>query len=112
MRFRRRRRRGPDGPSTMDREAASGDRKHLEDFVGSRVGVEGFLEPRTAVTEVTILLVAKDGEWTRRRVPSAQWAHGWANKLGVPTYDAAVVGYPQRMREWNRRQKDIGTAGT
>ncbi|MDQ3415829.1 MAG: hypothetical protein M3474_01740, partial [Actinomycetota bacterium] len=59
----------------MDREAASADRKHLEEFVNSRIGVEGFLEPRTAVTEVTIVLIAKDGEWTRRRVPSAQWAH-------------------------------------
>ncbi len=108
MRFRRRRRGGADGPTTMDRESASVDRKHLEDFVATRTGVEGFLEPRTAVTEVTILLVAVDGEWTRRRVPSAQWAHNWANKLAVPTYDAAVVGYPQRMREWNRRQKDAG----
>jgi hypothetical protein len=38
-------------------------------------------------------------------VPSAQWAHNWANKLGVPTYDAAVVGVPQRMRDWNSRQR-------
>ncbi len=103
---RKKRRRGDDGRSTMDREAAAVDRSHLEDFVATRRGVEGFLEPRTAVTETTILLVAVDGEWTRRRVPSAQWAHGWANKLAVPTYDASVVGYPQRMREWNRRQKE------
>ncbi len=89
----------------MDREAASVDRKHLEEFVSTRSGVEGFVEPRTAVTETTLLLVSVEGEWTRRRVPSAQWAHQWANKLGVPTYDAAVVGYPQRMRDWNRRQK-------
>lgn len=110
MRFKRRKRDRADGPSTMDREAASADRKHLEEFVTTRIGVEGFLEPRTAVTEVTIVLIAKDGEWTRRRVPSAQWAHSWANKLGVPTYDAAVVGYPQRMREWNRRQKEAGAS--
>ena len=103
---RKKRRRGGDGPSTMDREAAAVDRSHLEGFVSTRQGVEGFLEPRSAVTETTILLVAIDGEWTRRRVPSAQWAHSWANKLGVPTYDAAVVGYPQRMREFNRRQKE------
>ncbi|MBA2639000.1 MAG: hypothetical protein H0U77_03180 [Nocardioidaceae bacterium] len=105
----RRRRRdraaGHGAPATMDREAESVDRKHLEGFVRSRQGVEGFIEPRTTVTETTVLLVAIDGEWTRRRVPSAKWAHDWANKLGVPTYDAAVVGVPQRMREWNRRQK-------
>jgi len=109
MGWKRRRRRdsggGSGAPSTMDREAESVDRKHLEQFVQTRQGVEGFVEPRTTVTETTLLLVAIDGEWTRRRVPSAQWAHTWANKLGVPTYDAAVVGVPQRMREYNRRQR-------
>ena len=106
--FRRRRRESagrPGAPATMDRGAESVDRKHLEQFVQTRQGVEGFVEPRTTVTETTLLLVALDGEWTRRRVPSAKWAHDWANKLGVPSYDAAVVGVPQRMREYNRRQR-------
>jgi hypothetical protein len=89
----------------MDRAAESVDRRHLEDFVRTRKGVEGFVEPRTMVTETTLLLVAIDGEWTRRRVPTAQWAHNWANKLGVPTYDAAVVGVPQRMRDFNSRKR-------
>ena len=40
------------------------------------------------------MLVAHDGEWTRRRVPSVEWAHRFANQHGVPSYDAAVVGYP------------------
>jgi hypothetical protein len=52
--------------------------------------------------------VAIDGEWTRRRVPSVQWAHNFLNKLGVPSYDAAVVGYPPRMREYNARMKKNG----
>jgi hypothetical protein len=70
--------------------------------------VEGFVEPRTAVSEVTLVLVAHDGEWTRRRAPSVEWAHRFANQLGVPSYDAAVVGYPSRMREYNRRRKQAG----
>ena len=81
------------------------DVRHLEKFVGTRRGVEGFVEPRTAVSDVTLLLVAHDGEWTRRRVPSVQWAHQFANKHQVPSYDAAVVGVPARMREYNRRKK-------
>jgi hypothetical protein len=28
--------------------------------------------------------------------------------MGVPSYDAAVVGYPPRMREYNARQKRNG----
>jgi hypothetical protein len=102
---RRRERRAKGEPGTMDRAAESVDRTHLEEFVRTRQGVEGFVEPRTMVTETTLLLVAIDGEWTRRRVPSPQWAHNWANKLGVSTYDAGLVGIPQRMRDWNSRQR-------
>ena len=36
---------------------------------------------------------------------SVAWAHDFANRNSVPSYDAAVVGIPQRMREWNRRKK-------
>ncbi len=92
------------------------DKAHLENFARTRRGVEGFVEPRTAVTDMTLLLVASDGEWTRRRVPSARFAHEFANKLGVPSYDAQVVGYPQRMRAWNSsraaaEKKPLGEAG-
>jgi hypothetical protein len=87
------------------RASDSTDALHLRSFVETRRGVEGFVEPRTTVSEVTLLLVAHDGEWTRRRVPSVEWAHDFANRLGVPSYDAAVVGIPQRMRDYNRRQK-------
>ncbi len=110
-RFRRTKVRRPSGDrtrtgSTTVRASDSADEKHLQEFVTTRRGVEGFVEPRTAVSDVTLLLVAHDGAWTRRRVPSVQWAHNFANKHQVPSYDAAVVGIPQRMRDWNRRQKE------
>lgn len=92
----------------VTRSSDSADEKHLTEFATTRRGVEGFVEPRTTITDVTMMLVAHDGEWTRRRVPSVDWAHSFANKHGVPSYDAAVVGYPARMREYNRRQKDKG----
>ena len=95
------------GPTTV-RSSDAADESHLEQFATSRRGVEGFVEPRTAVSDVTIILVAHDGEWTRRRVPSVDWAHTFANKQGIPSYDAAVVGYPERMRAYNQRQKEAG----
>lgn len=104
----RMRRPGEQGPTTV-RASDSADARHLEEFASSRRGVEGFVEPRTAVSDVTILLVAHDGEWTRRRVPSVAWAHRFANDHGIPSYDAAVVGYPARMREYNRRRKQAGS---
>ncbi len=79
--------------------------RYLREWVSTRRGIEGYVEPRTAVTDTTLLLVAIDGEWTRRRVPSPQWAHEFANRAGIPSYDAAVVGYPARMREWNKRNR-------
>lgn len=90
--------------STTVRASERADEEHLRTWTRNRRGVEGFVEPRTAVSEVTLLLVAHDGEWTRRRVPSVQWAHDFANKNAIPSYDAAVVGVPQRMREYNRRK--------
>jgi hypothetical protein len=99
------RRPGRSGTATTVRASNAADEAHLREFAQTRRGVEGFVEPRTAVSDVTLILVAHDGEWTRRRVPSVDWAHRFANQQGVPSYDAAVVGYPARMREYNRRKK-------
>ena len=90
-------------PSTAARSAA--DLTHLEQFVATRRGVEGFVEPRTAVTETTIVLVAADGEWTRRRIDGPDVARKLSRDLAIPVYDAQVTGYPQRMRDWSARQK-------
>ena len=92
------------------RAADTGDQRHLQEFIRTRRGVEGFVEPRTTVTDVTLLLVAHDGEWTRRRVQSVQWAHQFANRNVVTSYDAALVGIPSRMREYNQRQKQLRRA--
>jgi hypothetical protein len=81
------------------------DVAHLEGFVRSRVGVEGFIEPKTTVTETTLLLVAGDGEWTRRRMSGPDAARQFGNKLAIPIYDVALVGYPRRMREYNARRR-------
>ena len=87
------------------RRGTSVDASHLEEFIDTRIGVEAFVEPRTAVTDTTILLVAYDGEWTRRRVDGPDGAAEFARRHAIPLYEAAVVGYPDRMREWNKRHK-------
>jgi len=97
----RRRRPAPAGGRSASRE----DLEHLAEFIGSRRGVEAYIEPRTAVTETTVILIAHDGEWTRRRVASPDAARRFASKQRIPVYDTALVGYPRRMREYNQRQK-------
>ena len=96
---------GGDRRGTLDRGSQKADLAHLEQFVATRRGVEGFVEPRTAVTETTIVLVAADGEWTRRRIDGPDVARRLSRELTIPVYDAQVTGYPQRMRDWSARQK-------
>jgi hypothetical protein len=105
--------RGPGGRwrgRTLDREAERADLAHLERFATSRRGVEGYVEPRTAVTATTIVLVAADGEWTRRRIAGPEVARQLSRDLGIPVYDAQVTGYPRRMREFDARRRDGRTA--
>jgi hypothetical protein len=99
-----RRRRQP-GSSPGGRPANRADLEHLEEFVRSRRGVEAYIEPETTVTETTVLLIAHDGEWTRRRVDSPEAARRFAHKLSMPVYDVRLMGYPQRMRDYNERRK-------
>jgi hypothetical protein len=86
----------------VDRQAV---RAHLADFAASRRGVEAYVEPPTNVTATTVILIAHDGEWTRRAAGSRQAAFDLARSLGVPVYDVNQTGYPNRMREWNSRQR-------
>jgi hypothetical protein len=99
------RRRKDSGGAPGHRGANRADLEHLEEFVRSRRGVEAFIEPRTTVTETTVLLIAHDGEWTRRRIDSPEGARRFAHRLAIPIYDVALVGYPQRMRDYNERRK-------
>jgi hypothetical protein len=104
-------RRGRNRPGTL-RGATSADLNHLRDFIRSRQGVEAYLEPRTTVTDTTLVVVAADGEWTRRRVDGPEAAAGIAKKHAIPLYDAAQVGYPQRMRDWTAQRRAVGDTGS
>jgi hypothetical protein len=88
-------------PSSSDQAAAE---RSLQQWLDARHGIEVFVEPQTAVTGTTMLLVAHDGEFTRRPVPTAADAAAFARKHTLPFYDAQVMGYPQRMRDYSRRQ--------
>jgi hypothetical protein len=95
------RRRGSGGGGSSSKAGKSADRKYLEEFLSTRRGVEAYVEPQTSVSATTVVLVAADGEWTRRPVPDAATAFTWAHKQGIPCYDVNLMGYPKRMREWN-----------
>lgn len=87
------------------RSASKADTAHLDDWASTRRGVEAYVEPRTHVTETTVVLVAHDGEWTRRRIADFDTAREFARKRQMPLYEVERVGYPKRMREYQERQK-------
>jgi hypothetical protein len=103
-------RRRKDRPGVV-RGANTADTAHLEQFAATRQGVEAYVEPRTAVTQTTVVLVAADGEWTRRRIDGPAAARDLGRRLAIPVYDVAAVGYPKRMREWTARRKASGDTG-
>lgn len=85
-------------------DADPADLAYLAAWTRNHYGVEAFVEPRTTVTDVTVLLVAHDGEWTRR-VVGEHGAHRLSATLNIPVYDARRVGYPQRMRDFDARRR-------
>ncbi|MEP6560117.1 MAG: oxidoreductase [Nakamurella sp.] len=76
----------------------------LAEWAAARRGVEVFVEPKTAVTGTSVVLVAHDGEFRRRRMASPKAAQAFAHDNRLPIYDATLIGYPQRMRDYSRRQ--------
>ncbi|MBX7431626.1 oxidoreductase [Mycobacterium sp. Y57] len=90
------------GSATSDPAA---DLRYLQQWVADHHGVEAFVEPKTTVTDVTVVLVAADGEWTRRRAGGQAGARRLSDRLRIPVYDVQKVGYPQRMRDYDARQR-------
>ena len=93
-------RRAAPSPSTARANRAA--TKELDEFISSRPGVEGFVEPETTIYPMTLLLVAADGEYLRRPIRDREQAADVCTKAQIPIYDAAKVGYPRRMRDYDR----------
>ena len=85
--------------------ASAADAQYLANWVHGHLGVEAYVEPQTTVTPVTVVLVAADGEWTRRPVGGERGARRLGEDLHIPVYDVRKTGYPQRMRDHDARQK-------
>jgi hypothetical protein len=89
-------------PSQSTSKANRASTRELEEFISSRPGVEGFVEPATTIYPMTLLLVAADGEYLRRPVRDRDQAGEVCTRAQIPMYDAAKVGYPRRMRDYDR----------
>jgi hypothetical protein len=82
--------------------------EELEMFVQSHKGIEGFIEPQTTTSPTQLLLVDRYGEHLRADVREPDDARAFCERLGIPIYDAPVVGYPKRMRDFEKRRGSAG----
>jgi hypothetical protein len=76
--------------------------RSIERFLATREGVEAYVEPQTPTAPLSVVLVAADGEWVRKRIPDAAWLQKVSKAARMPVYEVALVGYPKRMREYRR----------
>jgi hypothetical protein len=77
----------------------------LQQFAAEHKGVEGFIEPQTATSPTTLLLVDRYGVHLRGPVRDPEEGFAFCRRLGLPVYDAQVVGYPKRMRDYERNRR-------
>lgn len=77
--------------------------KTLEQWAATHKGVEGYIEPLTATNPTTLLLVDRHGANVRAPVRDPEEAAAFCAAVGIPVYDAQVIGYPKRMRDFARR---------
>lgn len=88
-----------------DRDVNDGTKDFLASFISAHRGVEGWVESATQMNKPSLLLIAHDGEWVRRAVPSVAWGFDFCDRHQIPAYQAGVVPYPQRKRDWDARQQ-------
>ena len=77
----------------------------LEAFAAERRGVEGFIEPQTPTSPTSLLLVDRDGDHRRAEVREPADAAAFCERLAIPVYDAQVIGYPKRMKDFERNRR-------
>ena len=75
------------------------DAQYLKEWVADKGFVEGFVEPETMVNEMSVVLVAENGEYTRRRIGGPKGIDAVSKLLGISLYDVEETGYPDRMRK-------------
>ncbi len=71
-------------------------------FLDAHRGVEAYMEPKTVMHPLSVLLVDAEGEAKRFELREDALLRELAKTRGLPVFDATRVGYPERMR----RRKD------
>jgi hypothetical protein len=78
---------GPDEP-----------REEIIAFLDTHNGVEAYVEPKTVMHPLSVVLVDGVGEAKRFELREDAILRELAKRRHLPVFDATIVGYPPRMR--------------
>ena len=81
------------------------NREAMRAFISARSGVEAYVEPKTVMHPLSVVLVDGDGEHKRFELLDDTYLRELSASHNLRVFDAARVGYPPRMREYLRRQR-------
>jgi hypothetical protein len=105
-------RRGAVGPGSYDFQARTDQvrrrlkgvggpeerRDDILEFLDTHRGVEAYVEPKTVMSPMSVVLVDGVGDWRRFELREDVYLRRLAAERGLPIFDAARTGYPPRMR--------------
>jgi len=67
-------------------------------FLDAHAGVEAYVEPKTVMHPLSVLLVDGEGDAKRFELRENALLRELAKTRALPVFDATRVGYPERMR--------------
>jgi hypothetical protein len=73
-------------------------RDEIVEFLNAHQGVEVYVEPKTVVSPKSVVLIDGAGEWRRFELKEDAYLRRLSAERGLPIFDAALTGYPPRMR--------------
>ena len=77
-------------------------------FVLAQQGVAAYVEPRTVIHPLSVVLIAADGVWRRFELADDSFLRQLAREHKVPIFDAARTGYPEHMRKHRSDPPPLG----
>jgi hypothetical protein len=81
------------------------ERDAIIQFVESHPGTEAYVEPKTVMHPLSVVLVARDGEHRRFELFDDAYLRELTRTHDLKVFDAVRVGYPQRMRDYLRQHR-------
>jgi hypothetical protein len=84
-------------------------RDAIAEWIAVHEGVEAYVEPKTVMHPLSVVLVDGRGEAKRFELKEDAYLRSLARERGIPVLDAGRVGYPERMRTFRAGEESKET---